>query len=546
MAGHEEFRSELRKKQQLKEKEGHVLREEKVSGSTWLNKVTELAHSPELSPHPTLTFTSDGILLLANRAARKMFPEQIDTQVDLAILFPETKDLNLQRIVARDLSVPMKVCTDSSCFNAHIQGVSEFDFLNIYLSDITNIERIKNEIEEDRVETEQLIASIRSILVGLNNEGYVTRWNSAAESAFGVMVQSAIGMHIDACINSWSLGTFDLVEELMEGERGVVIEDARYTKSGQQRESHIDISITRVFAIGDSPSGYLILARDITEKKELEIQLLQAQKLESLGQLAAGIAHEINTPIQFVGDNTHFLDTAFKRIDRVLEISEKVTQSYHKDEELGDLIEQLEGAMKKSKLSFMRGEIPFAIEEALKGLEQVAAIVKGMKQFSHPASGDKRLVSVNECIQDSITVSRNEWKYVADLEADLDSSVPMILCHANEINQVILNLIVNAAHAIENTFEQGAKRKGLIKIGTSLKDDSVVIEIEDSGTGISDEVLPKIFDPFFTTKEPGKGTGQGLSIVHNVIRKHDGTIAVHTSEGKGTVFIIHLPAQVES
>ena len=204
-------------------------------------------------------------------------------------------------------------------------------------------------------------------------------------------------------------------------------------------------------------------------------------------------------------------------------------------------MEDMDQVMKKSKIAYMRSEIPVAIEEALKGLEQVASIVKGMKQFSHPGTGDRKLVNVNECIQNTITVARNEWKYVADLDIDMDEALPPVMCHVNEINQVMLNMIVNAAHAIEKTIEDGIQSKGRIAIKTYDQDGFVVIEILDTGSGIPEEIISRIFDPFFTTKEPGKGTGQGLSIAHNVIRNHDGSISVSSTVGEGTTFTIQLP-----
>ena len=537
----EELRQQLHEEREARKEAERMLVACDVDLSSCAQQVHELALSPELSPHPIFMFSADGDLLLANSAAKKAFAEHFEDRVSLGTLFPEIYELNLRRIIKRDLTVSLKLAYSSSWFQAHIRGVSASNFINIYLSDITPIERIKNEVEEDRLETEQLIASIRSILVGLDNDGYITRWNSTAETVFGWGAQEAIGRHVDQCITAWSLGTFEVVQELMDGERHVGIADARYTRPDQPNERHIDIAITRVYNLDHHPAGYLILARDVTEKKELEIQLLQAQKLESLGQLAAGIAHEINTPIQFIGDNTHFLSKAFDRLDHVLEISERVAKQYAEFDAIPGLVEEMEQAMKTSKIAYMRNEIPYAIEETLKGLEQVASIVRGMKQFSHPGSGGKQLIDINECILDTITVSRNEWKYVAKMETDLDPALPPVMCYANEINQVMLNMVVNAAHAIEKSIKDGTQQQGKISLRTKAQAKGVCIEISDTGTGIPAEVLPKIFDPFFTTKEPGKGTGQGLSIVHNAIRKHDGIINVDTREGEGTTFTIKLP-----
>lgn len=518
---------------------------ERLLGDAKGGLTAEFARFPEVSPHPIMQFSAEGVLLLTNPKAQDIFSEQIAAGVMLGELFPETNGLNTRRIIDRQLTVSLKVSQGEYFFQAHLRGVSDTDVLNIYLNDITNLERIKNEIEEDRIETEQLVASITSILVGINNDGVVTRWNTVAASAFSLTAQEAIGKHVDQCIQTWSLGTFDMIKEMVEGEQDVVVEDVRYQRPGQSTENHIDITITRVYGLGNIPTGYLILARDVTDKKKLEVQLMQAQKLESLGHLAAGIAHEINTPIQFIGDNTHFLENAFKRIDKVIAISEQLARKYKAQEPIDELIEEMESVMKKSKMGYIRGEIPYAIEEALKGLEQVASIVKGMKLFSHPGTGSKILIDINECINNSITVSRSEWKYLADLETDLDPALPPVMGQANELNQVILNMIVNAAHAIESAIETGSHSQGRITVKTYTGDDTVNIEITDTGTGMPEDVVAKIFDPFFTTKEPGKGTGQGLSIAHSVIRKHEGTITVESIEGEGTTFFIHLPAHIE-
>ena len=264
---------------------------------------------------------------------------------------------------------------------------------------------------------------------------------------------------------------------------------------------------------------YVGVALDITERKELERQLAQAQKLESIGQLASGIAHEINTPIQYVGDNAKFLDDAFHEL---VEIAET-------------------GAADQTNLSYLRGEVPKALGELREGVDQVARIVRAMKEFSHPGPVEKMPVDINRAIESTILVSRNEWKYVADVTTDLDPDLPPAPCVAGEFNQVILNLIVNAAHAIADVVgNSGAK--GLIHISTRGESGLVEIRITDTGTGIPEAIRCKVFDPFFTTKAVGKGTGQGLAIAHAVIvQKHQGTIAFETETGRGTSFVIRLP-----
>jgi PAS domain S-box-containing protein len=276
---------------------------------------------------------------------------------------------------------------------------------------------------------------------------------------------------------------------------------------------------------------------DITEHKMLHQQLLQAQKLESIGQLAAGIAHEINTPTQYIGDNVRFLKDAFGDLGKVLRAARQTPaegqagQTPATKAEVADI-----------DVEYLLTEIPAAIEQALDGVGRVSTLVSAMKEFSHPGSKEKTEVDLNRAIQSTITVARNEWKYVAEMETDFDASLSPVLCLPGEINQVVLNLIVNAAHAIADLTRDGDQGKGKIRVSTRNCGDYVEVRVSDTGTGIPPEVQRRIFDPFFTTKEVGKGTGQGLSISRSVVvDKHEGTIHFETEVGKGTTFIVRLP-----
>lgn len=295
----------------------------------------------------------------------------------------------------------------------------------------------------------------------------------------------------------------------------------------------------------------LIVARDITERKRAEeerdrmqLQLHHAQKMESIGRLAAGIAHEINTPIQYIGDNTRFLQDAFKDLTGLLDTLTGFLQAARANELTTAGIQQVCETVEQSDLAYLTVEIPRAIEQSLEGISRVVHIVSGMKQFSHPGTHEKEAVDLNRVIESTVTVARNEWKYVADLTTDLDSNMPLVPCLPGELNQVLLNLIVNAAHAVSDVVGEGGQGKGKGKIHVSTRSDGdfVEIRIEDSGSGIPKEVQPRIFEPFFTTKPFGKGTGQGLAIAHSVVvERHGGTISFETEIGKGTVFIIRLP-----
>ncbi|MCA8977481.1 MAG: DUF3365 domain-containing protein, partial [Planctomycetes bacterium] len=271
---------------------------------------------------------------------------------------------------------------------------------------------------------------------------------------------------------------------------------------------------------GDHDRGMTFTAFDVTMRKALEGELLHARKLEAIGQLAAGIAHEINTPMQFIGDNTRFLRDAFA--------------------ELEPLLDPTAGAA--TDVDYLKGEIPRALEQSLEGIGRVATIVQAMKEFSHPSGVEKQVVDLNHAIASTITVTRNEWKYAAELETDFDDALPAVRCHPSDLNQVVLNLVVNAAHAVADAVGEGSVGRGRIKVSTRRDGDDVEIAVADTGVGIPAADRERIFDPFFTTKEVGRGTGQGLNIVHNIVtKKHGGTIAVESEVGVGTTIRIRLP-----
>jgi two-component system, NtrC family, sensor kinase len=295
----------------------------------------------------------------------------------------------------------------------------------------------------------------------------------------------------------------------------------------------------------------LVVARDITERKAaeqtrlaMEMQLRQAQKLEAIGQLAAGIAHEINTPTQYIGDNTAFLrdsfDEAFSLMGRMMaHLIDIRTMGGAAGEAAGKALEALE----KTDLEYLGAEIPKAVQQSLDGVARISKIVKAMKDFSHPGGESKTLTDLHHAIESTITVSRNEWKYAASLTTDFDPTLPPVPCYPGELNQVILNLIVNAAHAIEAAHSgENPPVLGHITVKTRALEHEVEVSISDDGTGIAEEIQARMFEPFFTTKPVGKGSGQGLSIAHAVIvEKHQGRIEVRSKVGRGTTFILHLP-----
>ncbi|MGQ9697291.1 MAG: sensor histidine kinase [Armatimonadota bacterium] len=270
----------------------------------------------------------------------------------------------------------------------------------------------------------------------------------------------------------------------------------------------------------------------------------QTQRLASVGQLAAGVAHEINTPTQFVGDNIRFLETAFSDLVRLLQAYEKLARECQAYELLHARLSLIDTLRSQVDAEYLLQEIPRAIYESLDGIRRVTEIVRALKEFAHPDASQKGLVDLNKVIQTAITVSRNEWKYVANVTTDLDPHLPPVACYQNDISQTVMNLIVNAADAIEDANRDDPGRKGTITITSRVDGDCVEIRVSDTGSGIPDDIHERIFEPFFTTKKAGEGTGLGLAIAYDaVVRKHKGSINFETEVGKGTTFIVRLPIQ---
>ena len=276
--------------------------------------------------------------------------------------------------------------------------------------------------------------------------------------------------------------------------------------------------------------------RDLTEAHRLEVELQQAQKLEAVGRLASGIAHEINTPIQYIGDNTRFLQDSFVSL---WELSRRYAEVAPPEarEALRALEEELD-------LDYLREEVPGAIQRTLQGVDRVATIVRAMKEFAQPDRKEMVATDLNRAIQATLEIARNEYKYVADVEPTF-GDLPPITCHAGDLNQVVLNIVINAAHAIGDAVK-GTGSRGKIRVTTRREGDDAVVAISDTGTGIPEAIRDKVFDPFFTTKDVGGGTGQGLAIARSIVAKHHGSLGFETETGRGTTFFLRIPIEHRS
>lgn len=344
----------------------------------------------------------------------------------------------------------------------------------------------------------------------------------------------------------------DAVRAFDHGANDYVVKPVPYMKLLAIIETHVDLkrSVLRLEQFSHELENKVKertkdLEKQIEETREAERELRQARKLEAVGQLAAGVAHEINSPMQFIHDNTEFLDSAFGDLTKLQSKYAEYVEAGRSAGVAKGLLEEVDKVRDDVDLDYLLDEIPVAFAEARDGIDRVTRIVRAMKQFAHPGSGQKQPVDLNQIVESTIVVSSNEWKYVAEVETSLDAHLPGVDGFAQELSQVVLNLIVNAAHAIEAVAGDTGKNRGTISVATNACESGIELRIADTGCGIPTEIAERVFDPFFTTKEVGKGTGQGLAIAYSIIKdKHGGDIAFE-SDDSGTTFVIRLPLQEE-
>ncbi|XPV77568.1 MAG: MASE1 domain-containing protein [Desulfovibrio sp.] len=402
--------------------------------------------------------------------------------------------------------------------------------------DITDRKKSEQTLRQNEEKYRVLVETMSEGLIFMDADGCITFANRPACKMVGRTHKEMLTLKFDDLIEPQEgQGCLHNLSECRKG-NCVNTPVTMIHKSGHS--VHALVSPAQSFDSTGAFNGAVSVLTDITELTILEEKLLQAKKLESIGQLAAGIAHEINTPAQYVGSNIKFLSSVF---GEYVDANDYILRSLKQDEAYKPVLEQIERARDECAYNDLINEIPAALEESLEGIERIAAIVKSVKAFAHPGQDTLVATNVNDLAKDAVIVSTNQWKYVANLEADYDDDLPFVQCIVGEINQVILNLIVNAAHAIEEKFGAQSKDKGLISLTTQQEGDWVVIKVQDNGVGIKPDVISRIFDPFFTTKEVGKGTGQGLAISRTIVEdKHKGELKCSSALGEGSVFKVKL------
>ena len=358
---------------------------------------------------------------------------------------------------------------------------------------------------------------------GITDSGFAeSAWKepNALDVIFPRDTNGDIRQHFDEC----KIGPFEFVTAL------------------SQRDHHTEVRWTGTCEMVAGTKYLRGLMLDITELRRLARELAAAQKLESVGRLAAGVAHEINTPVQFVSDNVQFVRTSMTDIAAVINAYRKVQHACGSAGDVAAAVQVAADAEKAADLDYIMEQAPRALDGSMEGLGRIATIVRSMKEFAHPDQKEKAQADLNQAIRSTLVIAHNEYKFVAEIDTQFEE-LPPVPCYLGEINQVVLNLLVNASHAISDLVKDTG-RLGKITVRTRLDAEHVEISVEDTGAGIPEAVRDKLFEPFFTTKEVGRGTGQGLAIARSVIvKKHGGTLHFETECGKGTTFFIRLPIE---
>jgi PAS domain S-box-containing protein len=418
--------------------------------------------------------------------------------------------------------------------------------------DITNQKLAEETLQQSEAMFRLMVEHVMDYaMIMLDNNGRIKTWNAGAERFNGYKAGEIIGQ---------SFSRFFPSEEVTQGKPAELIKRtetegrAAYEGWNVRKDGSrywVSMVLTAVRDAQGQLRGFVKVTHDLTERRkaeenrqQIELQLRQAQKLEAIGQLAAGIAHEINTPTQFTEHNLRFLEETFPKLAGVANSCLALLPALKAGTPSPQQLDELQGLAAKADLDFLVKEVPGAIGEALQGMQRISKIVRAMKEFSHPGNNNNKPepTNLNHAIETTITVARSEWKHVAELVTEFDAALPHVPVYAGEFNQVILNLLVNASHAIADAHVANAQHKGVITVSTRRDGDWAEVRVRDNGAGIPEKVRHRIFEPFFTTKGIGKGTGQGLTIAHSVIvKKHSGELRFETETGKGTCFIIRLP-----
>ncbi len=419
-------------------------------------------------------------------------------------------------------------------------------------TDITPLKKAEMELLRLNNELNTVIDSVSAIVISIDCDGTIARWNNVAQNVFGIGSEDAVGKKLQL-IGTWK-GMEAVINEAMatinDGIKRCLNEVK--VKLNDEKEIFLNVIIQPLKKCEGDKYRVLIIAFDITEKKYMEMNVLHSQKLQSLGMLAAGIAHEINTPAQCLSTNLPFISSVVHNmitlIEKYEELEKRVVFSgdgIDANEELGQIIREINEIKDREDFGFLKSEAPTALKESSECLGHITRIVSSVKTFSHHSPLEsRRPVNINRILEDMVNMTRGIWKKVAEVTVSTDESLPPVFCLSGEINQVFLNIFLNAVDAVKERMKREVDFKGVIHIKTRRIDPWCEVSIRDNGLGIPDEIKGRIFEPFFTTKDPGVGTGQGLAIAQAVVvQKHQGQIFFESSVNEGTVFVVRLPLE---
>ncbi|MGE4442146.1 MAG: PAS domain S-box protein [Desulfomicrobium sp.] len=443
----------------------------------------------------------------------------------------------------RDLRLKRK---DGSIFWARINGriifddKGELEYFEGFMHDVTELRTFMDRLSKSEKLFRSLAETMHQGLVQIDVTGRATYCNDHFCDLVRHSREEILGEDLVRFVHPDDRSEYQRFIGYAERKASPDLADIRWLTS----DAHVFSIVTPVSLEEDdaSPGGFWLLVMDVTGRKLIESQMLHNQKLEAIGLLAAGIAHEINTPAQYMLNYTSFIKEAVENLAVAFAGHGEFFERWASLEEVSADVAKVFALDSELQVRFYFDELPAAISETVEGLDKISAIVSSVKQFVHPGHVHQMNVDLNRLVADTVNLCRNEWKYVSELVTDLDPGLPPVPCLSQEIGQVLLNLVVNAAHAISEARERDERRDGRILIRTRKRGDWAEIRVVDNGCGIPPYIQNHIFEPFFTTKPIGTGTGQGLFIVYTiVVKNHGGSVSFETKAGQGTSFIFSLP-----
>ena len=403
-------------------------------------------------------------------------------------------------------------------------------------------EIVEEAFQRGRAEMGQIFDFMALFMIRLSPEGMVDQWTAMSERLFDVTADQALGRLLNDCPVTWD---WKRVEEGIAWVREKVIpkrlEDVSIHCKDRSKRL-LSIAIIPVTEGASVKPGLVLLGYDVTQRSMMEMDLAETRKLESVVQLASGIARQINTPIQYMGDNIRFLAQAFESLEMLHQRFDRFLGLAKEGAVTEEQVQKEEKAVEEADWEYLVEEIPIALAQTHEGLKEVSKIVDSMQKFSNPFSSGKMPVNINAAVESIITITRHEWKDVAEMVTELDPSLPLVSCLGGEVNQALVHLVMNAIQALAEARRGDSRNKGVIKIKTRQDGDHVEISVQDTGPGIPDEIGSRVFDPFFTTKDHAKHVGQGLTAARTVmVDKHGGSLNFVSEVGESTTFVMRLP-----